>query len=280
MIEQQSAFHRVNLLCQVLGVSPSAYYSWFKKIPSKRCQEDVLLMSSIKTHFIESRQTYGVPRLQQLLRQLGSCHGKERIKRLMKQQGLKPKAARRFKVTTDSQHKKPVAANLLSRQFNPPAANIAWASDITYIRTGEGWLYLATVIDLFNRKIVGWSMGTRLVTQLIEDALTMAIRRNNPPNGVIHHSDRGSQYCSDAYQQLLKQYGFICSMSGAGNCYDNAVMESFYHTLKIEAVYGEPFTTRVEAQRSLFDYIEVFYNRKRIHSTLGYQTPIEFGLVA
>ncbi|KTC89205.1 IS3 family transposase [Legionella drozanskii] len=280
MIEQQSAFHRVNLLCQVLGVSPSAYYSWLKKIPSKRCQDDRLLMSSIKTHFMESRQTYGVPRLQQLLRQLGSRHGKERIKRLMKQQGLKPKAARRFKVTTDSQHKRPVAANLLGRQFNPSAANKAWASDITYIRTGEGWLYLATVIDLFNRKIVGWSMGTRLVTQLIEDALTMALRHNNPPSGVIHHSDRGSQYCSDAYQKLLKQYGFICSMSGAGNCYDNAVMESFYHTLKIEAVYGEPFKTRVEAQLSLFDYIEVFYNRKRIHSTLGYQTPTEFGLVA
>ncbi|KTC84767.1 IS3 element protein InsF [Legionella drozanskii LLAP-1] len=133
----------------------------------------------------------------------------------MKQQDLKPKAARRFKVTTDSQHKKSVAANLLGRQFNPPAANIAWAADITYIRTGEGWLYLATVIDLFNRKIVGWSMGTRLVTQLIEDALTMAIRRNNPPRGVIHHSDRRAQYCSDIYQKLLKHYGFICSMSGS-----------------------------------------------------------------
>lgn len=241
----------------------------------------MLLMSRIKTHFLESRQTtYGVPRLQQLLRQQGSCHGKERIRRLMKQQDLKPKAAQRFKVTTDSQHKRPVAANLLGRQFNPPAANIAWAADITYIRTGEGWLYLATVNDLFNRKIVGWSMGTRLVTQLIEDALTMAIRRNNPPRGVIHHSDRGSQYCSDTYQKLLKHYGFICSMSRSGNCYDNAVMESFYHTLKIEAVYGEPFNTRVDAQISLFDYIEVFYNRKRIHSTLGYQTPIEFGLVA
>lgn len=249
-------------------MSPSAYYSWLKKIPSKRCQEDELLLSRIKTHFLESGQTYGVPRLQQLLRQQGSYHGKERIKRLMRQQGLKPKAARRFKVTPDSQHKRPVAANLLARKFNPSTANSAWATDITYIHTGEGLLYLATVIDLFNRKIVGWSMGTRLITPLIEDALTLAIKRNKPPRGVVHHSDRGSQYCSDIYQKLLKEYGFICSMSGSGNCYDNAVMESFYHTLKIEAVYGEAFNTKVEAQNSLFDYIEVFYNRKRIHSTL------------
>lgn len=198
----------------------------------------------------------------------------------MQQEGLKPKAARRFKVTTDSRHSKPVAENILGRRFNPVAANIAWASDITYIQTDEGWLYLATVIDLFNRKIVGWSMGTRLVTSLIEDALIMAIHRNKPPNNVIHHSDRGSQYCSNAYQSLLKKYGFICSMSGSGNCYDNAVMESFYHTLKVELIYGEKYKTRKDVQLALFDYIEVFYNRNRIHSTLGFKTPNEFGLVA
>ncbi len=198
----------------------------------------------------------------------------------MQQEGLKPKAARRFKVTTDSRHSKPVAENVLGRQFNPAAANSAWASDITYIHTNEGWLYLATVIDLFNRKIVGWSMGTRLVSGLIEEALGMAILRTKPPKGVIHHSDRGSQYCSNAYQALLKKNGFICSMSGSGNCYDNAVMESFYHTLKVEAVYGTSYKTRKEAQLALFDYIEVFYNRKRIHSTLGFQTPSDFGLAA
>jgi transposase InsO family protein len=238
------------------------------------------LAKTLRKEFEESRQTYGVPRLQQVLRKQGKSHGKARIKRLMQQEGLKPKAARRFKVTTDSRHSKPVAENVLGRQFNPACANFAWASDITYIHTNEGWLYLATVIDLFNRKIVGWSMGTRLVTGLIEEALVMAILRNKPPKGIIHHSDRGSQYCSNAYQELLKKNGFICSMSGSGNCYDNAVMESFYHTLKVEAVYGTSYKTRKEAQLALFDYIEVFYNRKRIHSTLGFQTPTDFGVAA
>ena len=173
-----------------------------------------------------------------------------------------------------------MAENIFGRQFRPQSSNKAWASDITYIHTNEGWIYLATVIDLYNRKIVGWSMGTRLVTQLIADALTMAIIRCKPPQGVIHHSDRGSQYCSDVYQALLKQHGFICSMSGKGNCYDNAVMESFYHTLKIELIYGEKYKTREETQLLVFDYIEVFYNRQRLHSTLGYQTPDEFELAA
>jgi putative transposase len=263
-----------------LNVSSSAYYAWLKGFLRPRHQEDNILAQTLRKEFEESRQTYGVPRLQQVLRKAGKYHGKARIKRLMQQEGLKPKAARRFKVTTDSRHSKPVAENLLKRQFNPKALNTAWASDITYIHTNEGWLYLATVIDLFNRKIVGWSMGVRLVTGLIEEALIMAIHRNKPPKGVIHHSDRGSQYCSNAYQALLKKHGFICSMSGSGNCYDNAVMESFYHTLKVETIYGMSYKTRKEAQLALFDYIEVFYNRKRIHSTLGFQTPSEFGMVA
>ncbi|WP_058470712.1 IS3 family transposase [Legionella jordanis] len=279
-MKEQSAFHRVKKLCQVLNVSSSAYYAWLKGFDSPRQQEDRLLAQTLRDEFAASRQTYGVPRLQKALHKQGKHHGKARIKRLMQQEGLKPKAARRFKVTTDSRHSKPVAENRLGRQFNPIAANIAWAADITYIHTNEGWLYLATVIDLFNRKIVGWSMGTRLVTELIEEALIMAIHRNSPPKGVIHHSDRGSQYCSNTYQSLLKKHGFVCSMSGAGNCYDNAVMESFYHTLKVEAIYGTPFKTRKDAQLTLFDYIEVFYNRKRIHSTLGFQTPSEFGMAA
>lgn len=263
-----------------MDVSSSAYYAWLKGLIKPRQQEDKRLVETLRQVFEESRQTYGVLRLQQVLRKKGNYHGKARIKRLMQQEGLKPKAARRFKVTTDSRHSNPVAQNLLGRQFNPIAVNIAWASDITYIHTNEGWLYLATVIDLFNRKIVGWAMGTRLVTGLIEEALIMAIHRNNPPQSVIHHSDRGAQYCSKAYQSLLKKHGFVCSMSGTGNCYDNAVMESFYHTLKVEAVYGGSYKTRKEAQLALFDYIEVFYNRKRIHSTLGFQTPSEFGMVA
>ena len=280
MIKDQSVFHTTKRLCLILGVSSSAYYAWAKKMPSQRTQENEDLSQIIKEQFAKSRQTYGVPRIQQVLRKTGKFHGKARISRIMKQEGLKPKAARRFKVTTNSKHNKPVAENILGRQFRPHCLNKAWASDITYIHTNEGWLYLATVIDLYNRKIVGWSMGTRLVTQLIEDALTMAIRRCKPPRGVIHHSDRGSQYCSDTYQRLLKQHGFICSMSGKGNCYDNAVMESFYHTLKIELLYGEKYKTRAETQLLIFDYIEVFYNRQRLHSTLGYQTPDQFELAA
>ena len=268
------------ILCQTLGVSTSAYYDWLKKKPSNREEQDNVLMKIIKETFIKSRETYGVPRMQQALKQSGNHHGKSRIKRLMKQGQLKPKAARRFKVTTDSRHNKPVANNLLDRQFNPKQRNVAWAADITYIPTNEGWLYLATVIDLFSRKIVGWSMGNRLITQLVEDALIMAIHRNKPPLGVLHHSDRGSQYCSQAYQDLLQQQGFICSMSSKGDCYDNAVMESFYHTLKVEILYGVKYATRKEAQLAIFDYIEVFYNRQRLHSTLGYLTPHDFELAA
>ena len=214
--------------------------------------------------------------MQRALRKEGKRHGKARLRRLMKKLNLKPKAARRFKVTTDSKHNKPVAPNILGQRFSPPATNVALAADITYIRTDEGWLYLSTVIDLYSRRIVGWSMSTRLVTQLVIDALAMAVLQRKPPQGVIHHSDRGSQYCSDAYQALLSKHGFICSMSGKGNCYDNAVMESFYHTLKIELVYGQRYRTRREAQMAIFDYIEIFYNRQRLHSSLDYQTPEAF----
>jgi putative transposase len=192
-----------------LNVSSSTYFAWLKGFIRPRHQEDKLLAETLLKEFEESRQTYGVPRLQQVLRNAGKYHGKARIKRLMQQEGLKPKAARRFKITTDSCHSKPIAENLLKRQFNPKAANTAWASDITYIHTNDGWLYLATVIDLFNRKIVGWSMGVRLVTGLIEKALIMAIQRNKPPKGIIPHSDRGSQYCSNAYQSLLKKLGLF-----------------------------------------------------------------------
>jgi putative transposase len=234
------------------------------------------LSEDIKRIFKKSRSTYGSPRMQRALRKESKRHGKIRIRRLMKELKLKPKAARRFKITTDSQHNKPVAPNILGQRFSPPATNIAWATDITYLWTDEGWLYLATVIDLYSRKIIGWSMGTRLVAKLVIDGLAMALLRRKPPKGVIHHSDRGSQYCSAAYQALLLKYGFICSMSGKGNCYDNAVMESFYHTLKVELIYGQRYWTRGEAQMAVFDYIEIFYNRERIHSSLDYQTPEAF----
>ncbi len=257
-------------------MSPSSYYRWLKCPVGKRQQEDLVLSEDIKRIFKKSRSTYGTPRMQRKLREEGKLHGKKRLGLLMKKLKLVPKAARRFKVTTDSNHSKPVAPNILGQQFNPPAANIAWAADITYIWTDEGWLYLATVIDLYSRRIIGWSMGTRLLTSLITDAFVMAILQRKPSRGVIHHSDRGSQYCSDAYQTSLSQHGFVCSMSGKGNCYDNAVMESFYHTLKVELVYGHRYRTRGEAQTAVFDYIEIFYNRERIHSSLGYQTPEAF----
>ena len=217
--------------------------------------------------------------MQRALREEGKCHGKMRLRRLMKKLNLKPKAARRFKVTTDSQHNKPVAPNILGQQFTPSAADVAWAADITYIWTDEGWLYLATVIDLYSRRIIGWSMGTRLLTTLVSDSLTMALQQRRPLQGVIHHSNRNSQYCSDVYQALLSKKGFICSMSGKGNCYDNNVMETFYDTLKVELIQGQ-YRSRGEAQMAVFDYFEIFYNRQRLHSSLDYQTPEAFDRAA
>ena len=276
MIKHQSAFHSIQRLCQAFDLSTSSYYRWLKCPVGKRQREDQKLSEDIKRIFKKSRSTYGSPRMQRALREEGKRHGKVRLRRLMKELNLKPKAARLFKVTTNSQHNKPVATNILGQRFSPYAANVAWATDITYIRTDEGWLYLATVIDLYSRRIIGWSMGTRLVTKLIIDALAMALLQRKPPQGVIHHSDRGSQYCSAVYQALLSKHGFICSMSGKGNCYDNAVMESFYHTLKVELIYGHRYRTRGKAIMAIFDYIEIFYNRERLHSSLHYQTPEAF----
>ena len=276
MIKQQSAFHSVHRLCRAFGLSSVSYYRWLKYPVGKRKREDRELSEDIKRIFKKSRSTYGSPRLQRELREEGKRHGRKRIRRLMREMNLRPKAARRFKVTTDSRHNKPVAPNILGQRYIPSAANTAWAADITHLRTDEGWLYLATVIDLYSRRIVGWSMGTRLLTGLVGDALDMAVRRRRPPQGIIHHSDRGSQYCSEAYQALLSKNGCICSMSGKGNCYDNAVMESFYHTLKVELIYGQRYRTRSEAQTAVFDYIEIFYNRQRLHSSLDYQTPEAF----
>lgn len=280
MIKHQSAFHSISTLCKVLGVSRSAYYAWASRILSKREQEDQTLSDDIVRIFNESRKTYGVPRMQRTLRSEGKKHGKSRIKRLMNNNNLKAKAAKRFKVTTDSQHSKPVVQNVLSQNFKPQAPNKAWCADITYIPTQEGWLYLATVIDLYSRMIIGWSMSKSLKTRLVEDALTMALWRRKPSEGTIHHSDRGSQYCSESFQRLLVKHGFVCSMSGSGNCYDNAVMESFYHTLKVELVHDQNYSSRDEARKAIFDYIEVFYNRQRLHSSLGYQSPMKFEMAA
>ncbi|MCV9880638.1 IS3 family transposase [Brenneria izbisi] len=280
MVNQLSAFHEVKRICLLLNVSRRGYQSWRNRTPSQRqLSNDTLSQRLIQLHH-DSRGTYGIRRLQSDLRDEQRFHGKARISRLMKQSGLKAANQVRYKVTTNSRHDYPVAPNLLNRTFNPSAANIAWASDITYIRTGEGWLYLATVIDLYSRRIIGLSLSKRLKKQLVIDALEMAIKQRRPTGKVIVHSDRGSQYASHRYREILKNNELACSMSGKGCCYDNAVMESFYHTLKTELMQGKAFSSREQAMNALFDYIEVFYNRRRRHSTLGYQTPVHYEMVA
>ena len=223
-----------------------------------------------------SRRTYGSPRITKELRENGVLCGKNRIARLMRLYGIYAKTKRRFKVTTHSNHNLPVAANLLKGQFQTDKPNKVWLSDITYIRTQEGWLYLSVILDLYNRQVVGWSMDERLTQDLVLQALQQALGRRKPDSGVVFHSDRGSQYAGHAFRNVLERHHFSQSMSATGNCYDNAVMESFFHTLKTEVVYFERYRTRAEARQSIFEYIEVFYNRIRRHSALGYLSPLEF----
>jgi transposase InsO family protein len=266
----------VTLMCSLFHVSRSGYYAWIKRPESKRSRENRELSQEIAIIHLESKGIYGSPKVHGELRRRGKQHGKNRIARLMRKDGLFSKTKRKFRVTTDSSHKQPVAANLLNREFNPARPNQAWVSDITYIWTAEGWLYLATVMDLYSRNIVGWSMAERMTRQLVMDALTLATKRRNPPRGLLHHSDRGSQYASDDYQALLSKFGMICSMSRAGNCWDNAPAESFFSTLKRELVFHNSYQSRSQARLSIFDYIERFYNRRRIHGSLGYLTPSEY----
>jgi putative transposase len=233
-------------------------------------------MRAIEDIHKASRGTYGSPRVLAQLKGLGFKLSKSRVERLMKKHGIRAKTRRKFRVTTDSKHSFPVAPNILERNFSPAEPNAAWGGDITYLRTKEGWLFLAVIIDLFSRQVVGWSMGERITRELTLNALRMALNRRNPGEGLIHHSDRGSQYACADYQKLLKARKIICSMSRKGNCWDNAVVESFFHSLKTECVYWEEFETREQARKRIFEWIEVFYNRQRIHSTLGYLTPIDF----
>jgi len=263
------------LMCRVLEVSRSGYYAWLKHPESKRDQDDKALSQEILEIHQESFCTYGSPRVYRELKRRGKHIGEKRIVRLMRKDGLKAKTKRKFKVTTDSKHHFPVAPNLLNREFTPEEPNQKWASDITYIWTAEGWLYLAVVMDLFSRAIVGWSMSERMTRELVIDAFVMATKRRNPPSGLLHHSDRGSQYASDDYQDILAKHGAICSMSRKGNCWDNAPVESFFGTIKREHVFHNRYLYRSQARQSIFVYIEQFYNRKRIHSALGYRTPSE-----
>ena len=275
-IERHHETFTVTRMCDLMAVSQSAYYDWLKRPESARSLEDRRLGEKVKQSHEKSRKTYGARRILKDLVDDNESISRTRVGRLMKQQGLKSKGQRKFKATTNSNHGRPVAPNLLDRAFRVEQPDTVYAGDITYIETGEGWLYLAVLIDLYSRAIVGWAMSERMPAQLANDALMMAIWKRKPPKGLMVHSDRGSQYASDLYQKTIKDNGFICSMSRKGNCWDNAPSESFFHTLKTELTYHRRYQTRQEAKQEIFEYIEVFYNRQRRHSTIGYQTPLGY----
>jgi putative transposase len=263
-------------MCRVLGVSVSGYHAFRRNRGSSRTRENLRLVTHIKAVHEESKRTYGSPRIHAELCSRGIRCGKNRVARLMRQRGIQAKHKRKFKATTDSNHNLPIHDNVLNRSFEAVAPNRSWVADITYIWTREGWLYLAVILDLFGRRIVGWSMNERLEKRLAIDALLMALGQRKPVGAIVHHSDRGSQYASKEYQALLRQAGINCSMSRKANCWDNAVAESFFSTLKREWVQGKVYRTRAEARTDIFYYIETWYNRKRRHSTLGYLSPADF----
>ena len=234
------------------------------------------LKQKITEIYRNSRKTYGSPRIHQKLVREGYPIGRKRVERLMQKLGICSLAKKKYRATTDSRHTQPVAANHLNREFTPDKPNSSWVADITYIYTREGWLYLATIMDLYSRKIIGWSLRDRLTKELVIAALHMALKQRKLSQDLLLHSDRGSQYASELYQTLLERNGILCSMSGKGNCWDNAVMESFYRTLKIELIYQRKYETRMEAKRDIFEYIEIFYNRERLHSSIGYYSPEEY----
>lgn len=266
----------MKLMCRVLGVSRSGYYAHRTRPQSRRSVENGRLLNRIRTVHEKSRRTYGSPRVYWQLAAEGETCSKGRVERLMAANEIRAKRKRNFVVTTDSKHCLPVAPNIVERQFSVDEPNSVWSSDITYIPTAEGWLYLAGVLDLCSRTAVGWSMGDTLERTLVLDALKMAYRRRRPGKGLIHHSDRGCQYASEDYRNLLKLYGMQMSMSRKGDCWDNAPMESFFGTLKNELVHHRKYQTRAEARRDIFEYIEVFYNRERLHSSLGYLSPMNY----
>ena len=267
----------LSVLCSVLGVSRSGFYAWRKRSVSRRRQRQEQLVEAMREiHGQRHKRSYGSPRMQRELVAQGHRVSENTVARLMRQSGLRATTARKFRHTTDSNHRLPVAQNVLDRQFEASGPNEKWVSDITYVWTHEGWLYLAAVEDLYSRKVVGWSLGERLTSELVNEALRMAIGRQLPMMDLMAHSDRGSQYASGSYQRLLASRGITCSMSRKGNCWDNAPMESFFATLKKELVHQERYATREEARQSLFEYIEVFYNRVRRHSAIGYQSPTRF----
>jgi putative transposase len=270
----------VDQMCRVLDVSRSGYYAWQSRQgqpPSARVSMRQELVEKIRDVHRESREVYGSPRVYQELKAQGESVCENTVAKVMKDNGIRSVVRRKFRVkTTDSSHAHAIAPNVLERNFQQDLPNQAWAADITYVPTAEGWLYLSMVIDLCSRKVVGWAMADHLRAELCTEALEMALARRKPGEGLIHHSDRGVQYACNDYRELLEEHGIQCSMSGRGDCYDNAVVESFFKTLKTELVYQQEYQTREEAKRSIFEYVEVFYNRRRRHSSLGYLSPGEY----
>lgn len=275
-IKAQKAQYPVQMMCQQLEVSRSGYYAFCHRGLSLHAQQDQALGEQIQRIYHRSRGTYGRPRVHAALRSQGVQTSSKRVQRLMKDQGLHARRPRRYRQTTDSGHALPVSPNILARAFWAQAPNQSWVGDITYIQTGQGWLYLAVLLDLFSRRVIGWAMGPQIDRDLCLAALEMALVGRTPPPGLVHHTDRGSQYASGDYQAALLTFGFVGSMSRPGNCWDNAVAESFFATLKAELCHRCCFATRAEAQQAIFESIEVFYNRERLHSALDYASPAEY----
>ena len=275
-IRQQQKAYPVTVLCYVMEVSRSGYYKYLKTKHENKVDPDFELISIVRQIHSDTRGSYGSRRMSGQLRDNGYDVGRYRARSLMKKADVSVKCRKKFKRTTDSNHNQPIAPNLLKRQFEVDRPDTVWCADITYLWTLQGWLYLAVVLDLYSRKIVGWAMSNRLTDPLVKEALSMAYWRRKPEKGLIHHSDRGSQYAGNDYQKLLEQYGMVCSMSRKGDCWDNAVVESFFHSLKTEWIADTIYRTRDEARSDVIKYIEMFYNSHRLHSFLGYKTPNAF----
>lgn len=276
LIDQAKEQFPIQRLCGVLGVSASGYFAWKDRPACRRQRDDLVLLAHARSSFALSNGTYGSPRMTRELQDNGFAVGRRRTARLMRENDLRARQKRRFKRTTDSEHSWPVAPNIIDQDFAADGPNQKWGVDISYVWTREGWLYLAVVIDLFSRRIVGWAVGDRLHRRLAIAALQTALTMRRPPEGLIHHSDRGSQYCSIDYQAVLRSHGIRISMSGKGNCYDNAMVETFFKTLKSELVWRTTFFTRAEAERDIARYIDGFYNPVRRHSALDYLSPAQF----
>lgn len=280
-IEEHRANYNIKLMTRVLNVSRSAYYDWRKERdkPDTVVSRGKLLDERVREIFEQHRSRYGAPRITAQLNQEGYIVNRKTVAKSLRKQGLRARASKKFKATTNSNHNLPVAPNLLNQNFEADHPNQKWVGDITYLWTDEGWLYLAVVIDLYSRSVVGWAMDSRMKADLVCDALSMALERRGSPSGVIVHSDRGSQYCSNAYQKIVKTQSLKCSMSKRGDCYDNACAESFFHSLKVELTQDCRYENRVHLRRELFEYIEIYYNTVRLHSSIDYTSPADYELL-